>query len=64
MKTEIEVINTTFEKVMPKENKWNIWSFLSVVSSLLFILFYILFLTPLGWLSIIIMTLTYKFILN
>jgi hypothetical protein len=66
MKDQLEIINAKFEKVMPKNDKggfWGgLWQFLSLVSILIFCAFYVLFLNPLGWLSIVIMSLVYKFI--
>lgn len=69
MKKQLEIINTTFEKVIPsKKDGDNFWSFLSATFStffaFLFITFFMLFLHPLGWLSIIIMTLLYKFVIS
>jgi hypothetical protein len=68
MKDQLEIINAKFEKVMPKNDKggfWGgLWQFLSLVSILIFCAFYVLFLNPLGWLSIVIMSLVYKFIIG
>jgi hypothetical protein len=70
MKKQLESINTTFEKVGPKSepNKANFWSFLTTTFStffaFLFIIFFMLFLHPFGWLSIVIMTLLYKFVIS
>jgi hypothetical protein len=70
MKKQLEIINATFEKVVPKKenNNSNLWSFLTTTVStffaFLFIAFFMLFLHPFGWLSIIIMTLLYKFVIS
>jgi len=70
MKKQLEIINTTFEKVVPKNepDKANFWSFLttSVTTffAFLFVAFFMLFLHPFGWLSIVIMTLLYKFVIR
>ena len=70
MKNQLEIINTTFEKIVPKSepNKANFWTFLTTTFTTLmafsFLLFFMLFLHPLGWLSIVIMSLIYKFIIS
>ena len=69
MKKQLEIINATFEKVIPqKKESDNFWSFLTSVFStffaFLFITFFMLFLHPFGWLSIIIMSLLYKFVIS
>jgi hypothetical protein len=70
MKKQLEIINTTFEKIVPKKesNDANFWSFLTTSVSTFFafsfIIFFMLFLHPFGWLSIIIMTLLYKFVIS
>ena len=69
MKKQLEIINATFEKVVPKKelNNTNFWSFLTTTIStffaFLFITFVLLFLNPIGWLSIVLMSLIYKFII-
>lgn len=68
MKNQLEIINTTFEKMVPKSEKANFWTFLTTtfttLMAFLFLLFFMLFLHPLGWLSIVIMSLIYKFIIS
>ena len=66
MKDNLEIINSTFEKIMPKDTRgtfWGgLWAFLSLLATLLFAAFYLLFLNPLGWVSLVILSLLYKFI--
>jgi hypothetical protein len=68
MKKELDIINTTFEKVVHKPETPNFWSFLTntftTFFAFLFIIFFMLFLHPLGWLSIVIMSLLYKFVIS
>lgn len=68
MKDQLEIINSSFEKVIPKNDKggfWGgLWQFLSLVAVLIFCTFYLLLLTPVGWLSIVILSLIYKFIIG
>ena len=70
MKKQLEIINATFENVAPKKesNNSNFWSFLttsvSTFFAFLFIIIFMLFFHPFGWLSIIIMTLLYKFVIS
>jgi hypothetical protein len=67
MKNQLEIINTSFEKVIPKNEQggfWGgFWQFMSLVAALIFCAFYLLFLNPIGWLSIVICSLLYKFVL-
>lgn len=67
MKNQLEIINTTFEKVTSKTDKANFWSFLttafSTLIAFLFLIFFMLFLTPWGLLSIVVMALIYRFII-
>ncbi len=67
MKNQLEVINATFEKMIPKPDKANFWSFLTTTFTTLFafifVIFVLLFLNPIGWLSIVIMSLLYKFVI-
>ena len=71
MKKQLEIINTTVEKVLPQKKddgfKANFWSFLTTTFTtffaFLFIVFFLLFLNPIGWLSIVLMALIYKFII-
>lgn len=68
MKDKLEIINASFEKVMPKNEKggfWGgLWQFLSLIVVLIFCAFYLLVLNPIGWLSIMILSLIYKFIIG
>lgn len=68
MKDQLEIINAKFEKILPKNDKggfWGgLWQFLSLVSVLIFCAFYLLVLNPVGWLSIMILSLIYKFIIG
>ena len=70
MKKQLEIINATFEKVVPKKEteKGNFWTFLTTTVTtffaFLFIAFFMLFLHPFGWLSIVIMSLLYKFVIR
>jgi hypothetical protein len=69
MKNNLDIINATFEKVKTgesaKDGFWGgFWSFLTVITTLLFCGFYLIFLNPLGWISIVIMSLVYKFIIT
>jgi hypothetical protein len=70
MKKQLEIINATFEKVVPKKEneKGNFWTFLTntftTFFALVFVLFVLLFLNPIGWLSIVIMSLLYKFVIS
>jgi hypothetical protein len=64
MKNSLEIINASFEKVVPKDKKIGFWEFLTVVSSLIFAGFVLLFLNPLGWVALVICTLLYKFIIG
>jgi hypothetical protein len=68
MKDQLEIINAKFEKIIPKNENggfWGgLWQFLSLISVLIFCAFYILFLNPIGWLSIMILSLIYKFIIG
>jgi hypothetical protein len=68
MKEQLEIINASFEKVIPKNNEggfWGgLWQFLSLVSVLIFCAFYLLFLNPLGWVAIVICSLLYKFVIG
>jgi len=61
MKNGLEIINASFEKVVPKDKKIGFWEFLTVVVSLIFAGFVLLFLNPLGWVALVICTLLYKF---
>lgn len=67
MKNQLDIINTTFEKVKSKDERkgfWDgFWSFLTVIITLLFCGLYLVFLTPLGWFSILLMSLVYKFLI-
>ena len=66
MKEQLEIINASFEKILPKNEKggfWSgLWQFLSLVVVLIFCGFYLLFLNPMGWIAIVILTLLFKFI--
>jgi len=70
MKKQLEIINATFEKVVPKKEteKGNFWTFLTntftTFFALVFVIFVLLFLNPIGWLSIVIMSLLYKFVIS
>lgn len=68
MKDQLEIVNTSFEKKIPKNNItgfWGgLWHFLTVVSVLIFCGFYLIFLNPLGWISLIIITCLYKVIIG
>jgi hypothetical protein len=64
MKNGLEIINASFEKVVPKDKKIGFWEFLTVVVSLIFAGFVLLFLNPLGWVALVICTLLYKFIIG
>lgn len=64
MKDQLEIINARFEKVMPKNEKGGflggLWQLLSLLAVLIFCGFYLLFLTPVGWFSIVLLSLVYK----
>jgi len=66
MNKQIEIINTRFEKVLPKNEKGTffggLWAFLCLVAVLIFCFLYLLIFSPLGWLGVVILTLLYKFI--
>lgn len=68
MKDQLEIVNTSFEKIIPKNNVtgfWSgLWQFLTTVAVLIFCGFYLLFLNPLGWISLVILTCLYKFIIG
>jgi hypothetical protein len=64
MKNGLEIINASFEKVVPKDKRIGFWEFLTVVVSLIFAGFVLLFLNPLGWVALVICTLLYKFIIG
>jgi hypothetical protein len=68
MKDQLEIINAKFEKIIPKNESggfWGgLWQFMSLIAVLIFCAFYLLFLNPLGWLSIVILSLVYKFIVG
>jgi hypothetical protein len=64
MNNQLEIISTSFEKIQPKDGKMDFWSFMSLIGTLIFITFYLVFLTPVGWLSIAIISLIYKFIIT
>lgn len=68
MKDQLEIINTSFQKVIPKNDNggfWGgLWQFLSLVSVLIFCSFYLLFLNPIGWFSIVLFSLVYRFIIG
>jgi hypothetical protein len=64
MKNSLEIINASFEKVVPKDRKIGFWEFLTVVVSLIFSGFVLLFLYPLGWVALVICTLLYKFVIS
>lgn len=63
MKEELEVINASWEKIAPKDNKNNLWTFLMMVALLIFALFYLVLFTIPGWFLIVLGTLIYKFII-
>jgi hypothetical protein len=63
MKEQLEVINASWEKITPKDNKYNLWSFLLVIALLIFTLFYLLLFTIPGWFIIVLGTLLYKTLL-
>lgn len=64
MKDQLEIINAKFEKIIPKNEKggfWGgLWQFLSLVAVLIFCAFYLLFLTPIGWFSVVLFSLVYR----
>jgi hypothetical protein len=62
MKEQLEIINTGWEKINPKNNKHNFWSFLVAVTVLIFILLYLILFTIPGWFMIVLTTLIYKFL--
>jgi hypothetical protein len=64
MKNGLEIINASFEKVVPKDKKIGFWEFLTVVVSLIFAGFVLLFLNPLGWVALVLCTLLYKFVIG
>jgi hypothetical protein len=68
MKDQLDIINTSFEKVIPKNEKggfWaGLWQFLSLIAVLFFCAFYLLILNPIGWFSIVWLSLVYKFIIS
>jgi len=68
MKDQLEIINAKFEKIIPKNESggfWGgLWQFMSLTAVLIFCAFYLLVLTPIGWLSIMILSLIYKFIIG
>ncbi len=68
MKDQLEIINTKFEKILPKNEKggfWgSLWQFLSLIAVLTFCAFYLLLLTPMGWVAIVICTLLFKFVVG
>jgi len=68
MKDQLEIINAKFEKIIPKNESnsflGGLWSFLSLVAVLLFCVFYLLVLNPIGWFSIVLLSLIYKFIIS
>ena len=63
MKEQLDVINASWEKIAPKDNKYNLWSFLTVIGLLIFTLFYLLLFTTPGWFVIVLGTLIYKTLL-
>jgi hypothetical protein len=62
MKKEIDIITTKFDRIWPKDRKLGFWDFLTTLSALIFAGFYLIFLTPMGWVSIVICTLLFKFV--
>ena len=68
MKKQLEIINTTFEKITQKPERDNFWGFITQIFNtffaLLFIIFFILLFHPIGWLSIVILSLLYKFVIT
>lgn len=68
MKKDLEIINTSFEKVLPKNENggfWGgLWQFMSLVAVLIFCAFYLTILNPIGWFSIVLFSLVYKFIIG
>lgn len=68
MKDQLEIVNASFEKIIPKNENggfWGgLWQFLTVVSVLIFCAFYLIFLNPLGWLSLVILSFLYKFVIG
>jgi hypothetical protein len=63
MKEQFDIVNTSWEKIAPKDNKYGFWSFLMVTGLLIFTLLYLLLFTIPGWFIIILGTLIYKFTL-
>lgn len=68
MKDQLEIVNASFEKIIPKNDVtgfWGgLWQFLTTVAVLIFCGFYLVFLNPLGWISLVILTCLYKFIIG
>jgi len=64
MKDQLEFINTSWEKIAPKDNKYNFWSFLIVTVALLFAIIYFLLFTLQGWFAILLTTLVCKLLLQ
>jgi hypothetical protein len=60
MKEQLELINTSWEKIAPKDNKYNIWTCIMVLGLLIFALLYLLLFTIPGWFVIVLGTLIYK----
>jgi hypothetical protein len=62
MKEQFDIINTSWDKLAPKDNKYNLWSFLMVIGLLIFILLNLLLFTVPGWFVIVLVTLIFKFL--
>jgi hypothetical protein len=60
MKEQLELINTSWEKIVPKDNKYNLWSCIMVLGLLIFALLHLLLFTIPGWFVIVLGTLIYK----
>lgn len=63
MKEQLEVINASWEKIAPKDTKYNFWTFLMVTVFLIFAFLYLLLFTIPGWFTIVLGTLIYKTLL-
>lgn len=68
MRKDLDVITAKFEKVLPKNETgsfWGgLWQFMALVAVLVFCGFYLLLLNPIGWFSIVLLSLVYKFIIG
>lgn len=68
MKDRLEIVNASFEKIIPKNESGSFfggfWQFLSLVAVLIFCAFYLLFLNPIGWAAIVICSLLFKILVG